>query len=149
MLDILFLALLQPTDFGVRQTGAPAPASSRSRDDHRQSKQRSIFSCSVASITDGDTFRCADGTRVRLAGIDAPEVSACVKGRQCVAGDGQASKRSLAGYASGRVLRCEPVGTSYKRVVAFCSAGTLDLSCAQVKAGQAVVRYARQDRVCR
>ena len=29
--------------------------------------------CFVASITDGDTFRCADGQRVRLLLIDAPE----------------------------------------------------------------------------
>jgi endonuclease YncB( thermonuclease family) len=149
MLSNLFLALLQPTDFGVRQMGTSIPAKKSSRAVARQGAPGTTFSCSVASITDGDTLRCADGTRVRLAGIDAPEVSACAKGRQCVAGDGQVSKRSLAGYASGRVLRCEPVGTSYKRVVAFCSSGTLDLSCAQVRAGQAVVRYARQERVCR
>lgn len=29
--------------------------------------------CTVASITDGDTFVCADGSRVRLLLIDAPE----------------------------------------------------------------------------
>jgi endonuclease YncB( thermonuclease family) len=149
MLSILFLALLQPTDMGVRQVGTSAPARSRSRVAPGKITQRTTFSCSVASITDGDTFRCADGTRVRLAGIDAPEVSACAKGRQCVAGDGQASRRSLASYVSGRMLRCQPVGTSYKRVVAFCSRGPMDLSCAQVRAGQAVVRYARQERVCR
>lgn len=149
MFSILFLAFVQPTDFGVRQMSTPAAKGTRSQDERQQGKQRTSFSCSVASITDGDTLRCADGTRVRLAGIDAPEVSACAKGRQCVAGDGQASKRSLASYASGRVLRCEAVGTSYKRVVAFCSSGALDLSCAQVKAGQAVVRYAQKKRVCR
>lgn len=29
--------------------------------------------CVVERITDGDTLRCADGRRVRLLGIDAPE----------------------------------------------------------------------------
>ena len=29
--------------------------------------------CVVAQVVDGDTLRCADGTRVRLIGIDAPE----------------------------------------------------------------------------
>ena len=29
--------------------------------------------CVVERITDGDTLRCADGRRVRLVGIDAPE----------------------------------------------------------------------------
>jgi micrococcal nuclease len=30
-------------------------------------------SCTVTTIADGDTFRCSDGTRVRLLGIDSPE----------------------------------------------------------------------------
>jgi micrococcal nuclease len=30
-------------------------------------------SCEVKRISDGDTFRCADGRRVRLIGIDSPE----------------------------------------------------------------------------
>lgn len=30
-------------------------------------------SCTVASVADGDTFRCSDGTRVRLLSIDSPE----------------------------------------------------------------------------
>jgi micrococcal nuclease len=31
--------------------------------------------CVVERVTDGDTIRCADGRRVRLLGIDAPEMS--------------------------------------------------------------------------
>jgi micrococcal nuclease len=31
--------------------------------------------CVVATVIDGDTFRCRDGARVRLIGIDAPERS--------------------------------------------------------------------------
>lgn len=34
---------------------------------------RSGTACVVASVADGDTFRCRDGTRVRLLGIDSPE----------------------------------------------------------------------------
>ena len=30
--------------------------------------------CIVASVHDGDTLRCTDGARVRLTGIDAPEL---------------------------------------------------------------------------
>jgi len=33
--------------------------------------------CIVARVVDGDTFDCADGTRVRLLQIDAQEVSEC------------------------------------------------------------------------
>lgn len=145
MISLLIAATLQSTDFGVRQLGAlPHQASAR-----RSTSPGATFSCSVASITDGDTLRCADGTRVRIAGIDAPEISACAANRKCVSGDPQASKRSLANLASGRTLSCRPVGRSYNRVVAFCAAGTVDLSCAQVKAGQAVTRYAQRKAVCR
>ena len=30
-------------------------------------------SCKVSRVSDGDTFRCTDGRRVRLIGIDSPE----------------------------------------------------------------------------
>ena len=66
-----------------------------------------------------------------------------------MSGDAQASKRSLARIASGRILSCRQIGTSHKRKVAFCSASGVDLSCAQVRAGQAVARYSEKDRVCR
>lgn len=148
MVALALLFALQSTDWGVRTVGQPVQQSKTSVP-QVISGTGSSFSCSVASITDGDTLRCADGTRVRIAGIDAPEISPCAEGRQCTAGDGAASKRSLAAVASGRHLTCRRVGTSYKRVVAFCSAGGVDLSCAQVKAGQAVRRYATKEQVCR
>jgi micrococcal nuclease len=31
-------------------------------------------SCTVAKVSDGDSIRCRDGARVRLIGIDAPEL---------------------------------------------------------------------------
>ena len=31
--------------------------------------------CVVASVTDGDTIRCSGGLRVRLIGIDSPEMN--------------------------------------------------------------------------
>jgi micrococcal nuclease len=39
----------------------------------QQGEQRPTASCIVGRIADGDTFRCADGRRVRLIGIDSPE----------------------------------------------------------------------------
>lgn len=140
---LVLAAVSQSTDFGVRVPGGANPPLQGKR------APGASFSCSVASITDGDTLRCADGTRIRIAGIDAPEISPCSPGRKCVAGDAQASKRSLASLAAGRVLQCRRVGTSYKRIVAFCSVRGVDLSCAQVRAGQAVKRYEARDEVCR
>lgn len=44
---------------------------------------------------DGDTLNC-NGERVRLIGIDAPELSSCHPERQCVAGDPYLSTLALA-----------------------------------------------------
>jgi micrococcal nuclease len=38
-----------------------------------QQESRVGDNCLVRSVTDGDTFRCSDGRRVRLIGIDSPE----------------------------------------------------------------------------
>jgi endonuclease YncB( thermonuclease family) len=110
------------------------------------------FSCEVASVHDGDTFRCADGTRVRLSSIDTPEMpGACRAGRNCAPGDPYAARDALAGMIEGRVVSCEPVGKSYNRVAAWCSVEGVDLSCAMLKAGHAVRRkqYDQAGRLCR
>ena len=150
MISLMLLIAVQSTDFGVREVGQPIPPPAKRSPVARPGQlPQTTFSCSVSSVTDGDTLRCADGTRVRIAGIDAPEISPCTQGRQCTPGDAAASKRSLATIASGRTLSCRRIGTSYKRSVAFCSTGGTDLSCAQVKAGHAVRRYSAKDQVCR
>ena len=35
---------------------------------------RGDVQCTVTRVSDGDSFRCRDGSRVRLIGIDAPEL---------------------------------------------------------------------------
>jgi endonuclease YncB( thermonuclease family) len=111
----------------------------------------SSFNCTVASVTDGDTFRCSNGVRVRLSAIDTPEMpGSCQPGRQCAPGDPYAAKAALARLISGKTVRCEPVGTSYNRVAAWCSVNGADLSCAMVRSGHAI-RLSKYDRgrLCR
>lgn len=109
------------------------------------------FSCPVVHVADGDTFTCADRTRVRIAAIDAPELPGhCRRGRQCAPGDPFAAKVSMEQLVLGRTLQCEPTGTSYDRIVAWCRVGRVDVGCAQVSSGHAI----REDRydgadVCR
>lgn len=108
-----------------------------------------LFLCAVASITDGDTLRCQDGTRVRIAGIDSPEMPGhCNRGRICTPGDPYAAKQSLAALAQGRTLQCKGVGTSYQRVLAHCYVNGQNIGCAQVRSGHAVLRYSEKARVC-
>ncbi len=101
------------------------------------------FTCSAVSVTDGDTFRC-DGTRVRMQGIDAPELPGhCREGRDCVAGDPWASTSNLQRLIGTGPVICRTTDTdSYGRTVARCFAGDTDLSCEQVRGGFAEYRYA-------
>lgn len=100
---------------------------------------RPRFSCRVANVHDGDTFRCTDGTRIRLAAIDAPEMpGACQPRRACAPGDPLRSKAALERLISGRTVECQPTGTTYNRIAAWCSVGATDLSCAMLRGGQAI-----------
>lgn len=70
----------------------------------------------------------------------------CRRGRVCVAGDGPASREALGSVIAGAVVRCRPEGRDvYGRVLARCTAARdrrrVDLACAQLSAGAAVVRY--------
>lgn len=109
------------------------------------------FACAVAYVNDGDTLRCEDGTRVRLSGIDAPELPGhCRRGRHCAPGDPYAAKRQLEQLVSGQTIRCVADGRSYDRITAWCRVGATDINCAMTASGLAVrwERYWRGHR-CR
>ncbi len=93
--------------------------------------------CPSAYVVDGDSLRCGS-VRVRLLGIDAPELHGCPPRRQCVAGDGQASRRSLASAVRrGRVSYRIVTYDRYGRSVAMAWAGSVNLSCWQLRRGYA------------
>ena len=98
------------------------------------------ISCISPRIIDGDTFNCGN-VRIRLANIDAPELSACRPGRKCVSGDPVAAKRYLSSITRGRV-DCRKIDTDhYGRIVALCENLGQDLSCQMVKNNYAIERY--------
>lgn len=91
----------------------------------------------ICTVTDGDTIRCGE-ERIRLLGIDAPEISACREGRQCVAGDGQASRAQLVTLTEGRALTVRRIGQDrYGRTLGVVYADGANTSCAMIAAGQA------------
>lgn len=96
-----------------------------------------LLAASACTVTDGDTIRCG-AERIRLLGIDAPEIHGCRKGRVCVPGDGQAAKRNLKVMLTGSV-RIERVGRDrYGRTLAQVYAGQVNVACAQLRAGMAI-----------
>jgi micrococcal nuclease len=101
--------------------------------------------CVVARISDGDSFRCEDGRRIRLIGIDTPEQQ----------------QRPYGAQAQAALLRMAPPGTAlklesdvapadrYGRVLAYAWRESVLVNEAMVKDGWAVqytvppnVRYA-------
>jgi len=99
-----------------------------------------LLDCPSAYVVDGDTLRCGS-ERIRLLGIDAPEIEPCSRWRVCAPGDGQASKRSLASAMQLGPIRYRPVTTDrYGRTVAVVWAGRVNLSCWQLQQGQAIYK---------
>lgn len=90
----LALILATVAEAQHRRTAIPTePTNSGSRG--------TTLSCTVQSIADGDSFTCADRTRVRLLLIDAPERSQAPFGAS-------ARRQLLKLLPAGTVIRLEP-----------------------------------------
>lgn len=112
----------------------------------------SSFKCRVSGITDGDTLRCSDGTRVRLHAVAARESDeSCRPGHPCPLASGAAATAMLRQLASGQTLQCEQTGTTYNRVAAICrNAANVEINCAMVDSGTALIwpRYNAERAIC-
>jgi endonuclease YncB( thermonuclease family) len=99
-----------------------------------------MIDCPSAYVVDGDTLRCGP-ERLRLLGIDAPEIEPCPRYRTCVAGDGQAAKQSLIAAMQLGPIRYQPITRDrFGRQVAVVYAGRVNLSCWQLQAGEAIYK---------
>ncbi|WGF91013.1 thermonuclease family protein [Marinivivus vitaminiproducens] len=95
-----------------------------------------------ATVSDGDSLRLG-GQRVRIFGIDAPELDqTCGHGPQATA-CGYAARDRLARLVAGRTVTCVVQDRDrYGRLVAWCEAAGHDLGAAMIEAGFAI-DYAR------
>jgi len=99
-----------------------------------------MIDCPSAYVVDGDTLRCGP-ERLRLLGIDAPEIGACPRWRVCVPGDRQAAKRELVAAMRFGPIHYQPITRDrFGRQVAVVWAGTVNLSCWQLEHGQAIYK---------
>jgi endonuclease YncB( thermonuclease family) len=92
----------------------------------------------MAKVVDGDTL-VVNGTRVRLEGIDAPEVGQTCKRRMIGAwACGTESTNALARLIEGKPVRCDSRGLDkYGRTLGVCFLGDLDVNAWMVRQGHA------------
>ncbi|OJW72763.1 MAG: hypothetical protein BGO57_16140 [Sphingomonadales bacterium 63-6] len=91
-----------------------------------------------AYAIDGDTLEM-DGFRIRLLGVDAPEADQTCLREGSDWACGQASKATLAGMIEGTQVECEQRGhDNFRRIVAVCRAGAIDVADEQARLGMAV-----------
>ena len=91
-----------------------------------------------AQVTDGDTIRIGE-TRIRLKGVDAPEMEQrCTRSGRSYA-CGETARRELIELVSGETVRCRASGRDrYKRVLARCTVNGSDIGAHMVERGWAV-----------
>jgi len=124
------------------------------------------FACTPTRVWDGDgPIWCAEGPRIRLAGIAAREMDgSCTQGHPCPSVSATVSRDALVDLVGlrlgvhpqghilvrGPALSCRSAGSaSRNRIVAWCISPTRgDLSCAMVRGGWALrwERYWRNHR---
>lgn len=91
-----------------------------------------------AQVSDGDTLRIGDA-RIRLKGIDAPEMEQrCSRSGRSYA-CGEAARRALIDLVSGETVRCRAAGRDrYQRILARCTVNGADIGARMVESGWAV-----------
>jgi micrococcal nuclease len=95
----------------------------------------------ICAAVDGDTLRCPELGRVRLLGIDAPEMAGhCRKGRVCAPGNPEKSKAHLAKLIRSGVEIMPVTRDRYGRTVAQVYAGDRNVACEQLRAEMAVYK---------
>ncbi len=94
-----------------------------------------VPACVVARVADGDTFTCRDGRRVRLIGVDTPELAQGEPGRRAQA----ALHRLLPEGSSVRLETDVSPRDRYGRVLAYAWTGSRMVNEAMVREGWAML----------
>ncbi|MER2535863.1 MAG: thermonuclease family protein [Rhizobiaceae bacterium] len=91
-----------------------------------------------ATVADGDSIAIA-GERIRLIGIDAPELGQTCAGRDGDYPCGKVARQALVDLIGGRAVDCSGWRRDrYGRLLASCAAGGIELNRRMVESGWAV-----------
>lgn len=89
-------------------------------------------------VTDGDSL-VLNGVRIRLEGVDAPELAQTCEENGVAYPCGRQAQAALAQLVDGRSVSCDSYGNDrYGRLLARCMAGNVDINRAMVEAGWAL-----------
>lgn len=91
----------------------------------------------VSAVHDGDTFTIEGVGRIRMFGLDAPELrQLCATAEGACVPCGQAAREDLAAAILGKEVTCTARGVSYDRTVGECSVDGVAIGPRQLERGQ-------------
>lgn len=100
----------------------------------------------TATVIDGDTIEIG-GERLRLEGIDAPELAqSCLRGSGTAWSCGKEASQALKALVAGKMVACDRKGEDkYGRVLAVCFVEGDDINAAMVQSGfaRAFIKYSQ------
>jgi endonuclease YncB( thermonuclease family) len=134
---VLMAALLIWQSYDRRSTTASASAS-HPRAGFPETPRANVSLVGTARVIDGNTIDIR-GTRIRLNGIDAPEMRQACEADGRVYPCGERSTEALRGLIGNRQVRCSQEGRDrYQRMIARCAVDGTDAALWMVEHGWAI-----------
>ncbi|VAW20647.1 hypothetical protein MNBD_ALPHA12-785 [hydrothermal vent metagenome] len=140
MFVLIGILLAAVTVSSLLDKGANSPTNPNARSDPAN-KQITRLS-GQARVVDGDTIRLK-GQRIRILGIDAPEMKqTCKTSQGAIWACGQKSRQYLLSMLASKNLVCESRARDiYARLLARCMLDGVDIGATMVRSGMAISYY--------
>jgi endonuclease YncB( thermonuclease family) len=125
-----------PQSATTKEPASPAPNTKKTPPPKRVTRQPTYV---VTHVVDGDTIDLGNGERVRLVGIDTPEVG------QCGYDEATAKMERLVLGKRVRLFESDEDRDRYDRLLRYVEVAGKDAGLAQIRSGLAIARYDSRD----